>query len=200
MKKILFLSCLILLTACSEAPTTIDDEKAINDEPTADEITSDEVIKSEKSMLDYMTEIHEAGLLFPEDSTQELIDAVEILDEKNYYVSLRPLWLDGGAAFTIFVEPDGGQLYALETRGCGPFCEQDLNFYRLKNNKFVDVTKEVLPEINFDSVKKKYPEDFSPLYILPQKSTTISVIEQYSQEEIFQIKWVKGKFVVKEVY
>ncbi len=133
--------------------------------------------------------LNEAGLIFPNYSGREFTDAIDILDEENYYISLNPFWLDGNASFTIFLEPDGTYLFAAEVKGCGPMCEQSLDFFKMERGEFVNVTEDVLPKIDFDP-------NTNPLYELPQDSTVIRVYDQMSDEDLFELHWIEGAFSI----
>ncbi len=153
--------------------------------------------KAIPEVMQYMLMLAEEDFLHA--SGQQLTDAIDVLDEENYYISLNPMWLDGNASFTIFIDPNGDYLLASETKGCGPMCMQSIHFYRINNDELLEVTDEILPDLDFESMATDF-DPLNPLYELPRYSTTIRVYDQVTQTDLFELHWKNSAFTAEQVY
>ena len=82
-------------------------------------------------------------------------------------------------------------------------CQQSLNFYELVDGEYIDVTKNILPEIDFTVLAEDLEtefEIFNPLYELPLYSTTIRIYNQFGDKDLFNLHWESGRFTVEQLY
>lgn len=161
-------------------------------------IDSAEYIKP-KNVLDYFREIPDK--FFMNVSLKDREEGLDVLDIDNYYLDFSPLTWDGNGSFAIFIKPDGGFVFVGEMKGCGPACEQDIFFLEKRGDKFVDVEKNILPEIDFSKQEEEFLKSdpdapFIPLFIIPRYSTTVEIREQFSDELLNSLIWKGGKFVL----
>lgn len=125
------------------------------------------------------------------------------IDEENYYAKIMGNW-DGEAFLTIFIKPDGGQIAAVSTLGCGPMCRQTLNFFEKDGSHWKDITEDVFPALTESEISELEEEsatgDFLGLYNLPQFGTEITYVNQYEngdedQKVYYIFSWKDGHFV-----
>lgn len=189
-------------------------------------VTSAHVVnaKDSKTISDYYYEMPDEILLKNKDEAYEPQDKskreemISLVDNENYYLELRPRWLDGKATITAFIKPDGQLLFVQEFRGCGPMCHQEVFFHELvgnewqeKENPLPDTTEEFqkLPHFDLaishlknlwgkeDNIWAGSSEEFtySLIYELPRFGTKIELLDQYSREVIYEFKWSNGEFI-----
>lgn len=189
-------------------------------------ITSAHVVNAQdsKTISDYYYEMPDEVLLKEKDKENEpqtksqREEMISLMDNENYYLELRPRWLDGKATITAFIKPDGKLLFVQEFRGCGPMCHQEVFFHELvgnewqeKENLLPDTTEEFqkLPHFDLaishlknlwgkeDNIWAGSGEEFtySLIYELPRFGTKIELLDQYSREVIYEFKWSNGEFI-----
>lgn len=171
--------------------------------------------ESKKTVLDYYYELPNKYFMGGADngfSRQEREKSIQTKDIANYFVSFYPPYVDGPGTVTVFVTPEKEHLIAVETKGCGPGCEQELYFLKYQNGNWKDVTSEVSPRIDTlipskilllqNYLKNRNPQDATIgnlLYKLPRYGTTIEYYDQFSGIVLLKWHWKKGKFTVEEV-
>ncbi len=234
MKKLsLYCVALLLLvafscggTATTREPAPTDETEIVVEEPQEEVAEDIEPVEEEPteeaeamSVIDYYYDIPIEYLDPPigEDMREPILES-SYVDEDNYYIELDVgLFLDGSMTFTVFVAEDGNDVVAIDTRGCGPMCEQWLTFLRYDDGVYTDITDEVLPEHSTDLVyqwdlfEEKYeatygesfPDDmyYNILYTLPQHGTTFYLEEVYSDIQLLEVTWdwASGTFTSKEL-
>lgn len=158
------------------------------------------VITDEKNVYDYFLEIPDE--YFFDISLEDRIENITVRDENNYYIAFEPYTLEGNGSFAIFLNGDE-KLFVTEIKGCGPICEQEINFLKRVNGKYVDVTDQYMPVIDYeDKAMEFYNREgddypFNILYELPRFGTSILIKEQMSQEALYSLKWQGGKFILQ---
>lgn len=131
-------------------------------------------------------------------SDDEIAHSVTVLDEDNAYLTMSPIWMDGSIDCTIFLESDGTSIVAFTIHQCGPICHETRGFYEMRDDVWVDVSSEILPDVDAALTRASSAYDeFNPLFMLPRYGTTIVIIEQYSHDELFRLMWQQGKFTFK---
>ncbi len=209
MKKFFILISLLSFAACSASNN--DSEKVEDlDLPEEEAVAAPEVsleIGEEKEQSDVREDgpesLEESFYALPDQyfmaplTEEERQEAIVVLDPDNYYLEFQPRMWDGSGSFAIFIDPDGDYLYALETKGCGPICEQELYFLQWMEGSFVDVTEQYLPT-ELDLSPPAADAEFAPLFVLPQFGTRIEVINQYDQEVLAELVWTGGRFSLEQ--
>ncbi len=175
-------------------------------------ISDQESLEAEDlSVLNYYLDLPSKYLEFYLEDTndEERKSKIATLDLANYYIDLKDNVSAGGfttGTVTVFMKPDKSRLTAVEGGDCTTLCFRDIYFLEYKNGEFIDVTKEYLPEIDFEYLKKKVHQKanygtsvdstpFSFYFELPREGTDIILYEYLTGMKVAKLKWTKGKFV-----
>jgi hypothetical protein len=134
---------------------------------------------------------------------------VEIQDIENGYLKLSSNRWEGWGEVALFKNTDGTKTLGIQTIGCGPGCEtESIFFVQYRNGRWIDVTKEVLPEISeaerrrvLQCYKPDNEDPVSAYYELPRFGTTIKLIDNNEAEEngslLYEFDWNGSKFVAR---
>lgn len=170
---------------------------------------------SNKTVLDYYYELPKKYFMGGENNSftrQEREQAIQVKDLENYYIEFSPNYIDGNGSLTVFVTPQKEHIIAVETKGCGPGCEQKFYFLTYKDGLWKDVTNEVFPNIASQIaasltnlqwyLRNRNPNELpigNLLIRLPQHGTTIEYYDQFSQIVLWKFLWRQGKFIPEEI-
>lgn len=159
------------------------------------ESTPEPIVSEQKSVYDYFVEIPDQYFL--DLSVEDRTGNITTLDEENYFIAFAPFMLDGNGSFTIFLS-GGEQLFAIETKGCGPLCQQSVYFLKKSGDKYIDVTDQYMPTIDYEKLKEESEnEPFNPIFYLPRFGTEIEVRDQMSDKLLHKLKWSGGTFILE---
>jgi len=136
---------------------------------------------------------------------------VEVKDLKNGYLKLSSPGWDGWGEVALFKNSDGSKTLGLQTIGCGPGCGNDsLFFVQYKNGKWIDVTKEILPEVGDAELlrvwkclnpKKTGEDTVAAFYEFPRIGTTVKLIDDNNAnmtgKTLYEFAWNGAKFTAK---
>lgn len=134
---------------------------------------------------------------------------IKIEDIKNGYLKIEGSW-EGWAEIALFKKTDGSYLIAQAESGCGPACDGFVKFYNYKAGKWIDVTKQVFPEISEDEVKRLYinkkldtEDGVNSYYLLPRIGKTVKLACNMCSDgdeqdfTLLELEWNGSKFVKK---
>lgn len=222
-----FLICpIILLFSCGNTTdntndTSIDSTTTIdaNNETTIESGTTDSAqiqvipLKEKNQVTDYVE--HFLGAKVFEDREKMNYENgdmhfYEILDVKNGFARVTGAY-EGSYDFAIWRMANGNDLVGKTSKGCGPVCDYDFNFYEIANMESKDVTETILPMSEINSHHEKIRKEITRIYAiedeesqllfkLPQKGTSMDVYISMNYNEIefpiLNLSWNKEKFVI----
>lgn len=133
---------------------------------------------------------------------------IKTYDGNNYYMeTYEPDGSELSGSLAMFIAPDGALVLGVESKACGPLCEQEIHFLRHSIN-WENVTGEVLPALDFEKdmamLKEKALDNgvdkgsfaYNILYRLPkEKGDTVEVYDMVSNIILHRLEWKDGKFV-----
>lgn len=236
-KSRIILASILLFAACSSPVSTKEEQEEsvqvtenLVQEVEVENQTSDVTDQnSEESTKDTEAEeIAEVVTKISEKNLQEVFDtipleycdeyariAVLIYDEKNYYIKTGDGSPNGPSysycIFTIFKNTSGGNdIYGVqETTETPMYIFGGLKFLENRNNGWVEVTDELLAEVNFEDLKNRgaksilenapelESEGLEENYFieLPRYGTVLKFIHHNTKEVIYELKWNGEKFL-----
>jgi hypothetical protein len=162
--------------------------------------------RQEMTILDYYRKVPQQYLpLKAKDSKGAQQSAISIQDLENGYLQIRQQGNETYEALSLFKRPDGSDLIAIETRACPAGCTSNLTFLTFENDKWANVTSDVLPVIDDKAITASLAKQvemkstFEPrlLYTLLRGGSAIEVREHWSGVEIGRLDWSNGRFAFK---
>ena len=132
---------------------------------------------------------------------------IKTQDIENGYLRLEFNGLDGYGEVALFKNTDGTKTLGIQTIGCGPVCETgSIFFVKYRNGRWLDVTKDVLPEISraeLNRVLKCYKPDWNDglalFYELPRYGTTLKLTDNSESDDnlLYEFTWDGKKFTAR---
>lgn len=162
------------------------------------EVSDDPTTGESYSVYEYFHLLPDDYYFFPEGEDRDL--SIDVLDEENYYISLRPRSWEGWGSLAVFLH--GGREYVfVEWSGCGPACEQWFYVLEYVDGAWIDHTAEIWTPAWQEvmdyvvSIEDQDPDNpLLPMFIIPRHGTTITVIDQFIERDYADIIWQDGAF------
>ncbi len=134
---------------------------------------------------------------------------IKIEDIKSGYLKLEGTW-EGWAEIALFKKTDGSYLVAHAESGCGPACDGFVKFYNYKSGKWIDMTKQVFPEISEADIEKLYKDKkldtedgVNSYFLLPRIGKTVKLACNMCSDgddenfTLLELEWSGSKFIKK---
>ena len=132
---------------------------------------------------------------------------VKIKDLANGYLGLEFPGVEGYGEVALFKSAGGTKTLGILTASCGPVCETGkMIFVRYKNGGWIDVTRNVLPQISraeLERVQKCYDasptEGLATYYELPRFGTTVKLFDNADSDVklLYEFTWNGTKFIAR---
>lgn len=156
----------------------------------------------------------------PLESIKNRKSIIEVQDIRNGYIKLNGSYWEGSGEIALFKKTDGSYIVALVETGCGPICSSSLKFLRYQDNRWLNVTEQLLPEMSDALLLKEYRRvtgsggkfDAIPvLYDLPRIGKSIKVgIDSGADDAlgnphyqgdgtVLKLNWNGQRFVLEKV-
>jgi hypothetical protein len=163
-----------------------------------------------KSILDYYFLLPHRYLPFLTNDSQPAREAaIQIKDLDGEFLKSGEATDEVSTTLALFKRSDGSDLVAVENRSCVGLCSSSLNLLWFANDKWVDVTREVLPAIDESKIQALLEKQYSKrsgdrsrqsqlIYTLRKGAQSVEVNEHWSGMVLGQFEWTGDAFTFKE--